>query len=157
MAAIRMRPHLPHAFGIEDAAEDTWERALFATFSGMHDTARIGRVPRWIAKALGCSTTIVYMNSTTAKKIRGKHKITFAELRALADVLDTSEVARDSRLDLAFWFPSPARQTMIKAVVKTTKQKDELWLKTMHPINKTKLDAVKKKVMVLRGKKEDAN
>lgn len=149
---IRMRAELSHGFADDRASQ--WEADLFGAFNGLSEKARLGRIPRFLAKALGSSTTIVFVHQNVVKKIRGKHQIEFSQLREVATAFDSGNVARDSRYDLAFWFPDPTdRRRTVKAVVKTTRQKHELWLKTMHPINKRRVDALKKKSLILRESK----
>lgn len=148
--AIRTRPYRPHAF-VEDPASE-WEENLFSAFNGTLAVARVGRIPHMLAKAIGSRTTIVMLSKTTAKKIRSKHKaIKFADLRELATAFHEGNVAREGRLHLAFWYQSPlnSRRT-IKAIIKATRNGSEVYLKTMHPISKHRLKALKAKTMVLR-------
>lgn len=154
--AARMRQHLPHAFA-DDPAE-AWEQDLFAVFNGGLDIARVGRIPRHLAKAIGSSTTIVNVVTAVAQKIRGKHSdVTFPELRELATVFsegDGSEVARDSRTSLVFWYESPERSgRMLNAVVNCTNHGSELWLKSVYPIPKKRLKRLRAKAMIVRDKR----
>ena len=148
--AIRTRPYLPHAFAEDPASE--WEEKLFSVFNGALDMARVGRIPHMLAKAIGSRTTIVMLSKTTAKKIRGKHKdIRFAELKELATAFHEANVAREGKLHLAFWYQSPLNSRItIKAVIKATRDGREVYLKTIHPIAKHRLKALKAKTMVLR-------
>ncbi len=148
--AIRTRPYLPHAFAENHASE--WEEKLFSVFNGALDVARVGRIPRMLAKAIGSRTTIVMLSKATAKKIRIKHKdIKFADLRELETAFHEANVALEGKLHLAFWYQSSlnSRRT-IKAIIKATRNGSEVYLKTMHPISKHRLKALKAKTMVLR-------
>lgn len=148
--AIRTRPYRPHAF-VEDPASE-WEENLFSVFNGGLDVARVGRIPHMLAKAIGSRTTIVMLSKTTAKKIRGKHNvIKFAELKELATAFYEANVAREGNLHLAFWYQSPLNShRTIKAVIKATRNGSEIYLKTIHPISKHRLKALKAKTMALR-------
>lgn len=153
---IRTRPDLPHAFAADPAS--TWEEDLFSVFNGGLSKARVGRIPRILAKAIGSSTTIVYFSKTTAKKIRGKHsEVTFADLRALNTVFQSGNVAREGQLHLSFWYPSPsAKNRTIKAVIKGSNHGTEIYLKSIYPIAKRRLKAMKAKVMILRQQSDEA-
>ena len=128
-----------------------WEENLYSVFNGGIEMARIGRIPRILAKAISSSTTIVRLSKSTAKKIRSKHHVTFAELRHLGVAFHEGNVARDGKLTLAFWFESPdAEPRTIKAIIKASSDGTDIFLKTMHPIAKHRLKALKAKTMMLR-------
>jgi hypothetical protein len=132
--------------------EGDWEAHLFSVFNGGVQQARVGRIPKWMANAIGASTTIVYLSKDTAKKIRGKHReITFQDVMALADEFERGNVAREGKLHLAFWFGSPHRKGLtIKAIIKATNQGHEIYLKSMYPIGLRRVKALKAKTMILR-------
>jgi len=148
VVTVRPLPH--HAFA--DSPESEWEANLFSVFNGGIDFARVGRIPHWLAKAIGASTTIVYLSKKTAQKIRGKHKeITFRDVLELPVAFEKSDVAREGRLHLAIWFVSPHRKDLtIKAILKATNHGREIYVKTMYPIGKRRLKALKAKTMALR-------
>jgi hypothetical protein len=148
---VRTRAYLPHAFA-EDQIQD-WEEDLFTVFNGGNlNDARVGRIPHFLARSIGASTTIVRLSKQTAKKVRGKHReIHFADLREVATAFHQGDVARQGKMHLAFWFQSPVNpKRTILAILKATNQGHEIWLKTLYPIAKHRLKAYRAKVMILR-------
>ena len=149
---VRTRAYLHHAFAHDPASE--WEEDLFSVFNGGIEQARVGRVPRLVAKAVGATTTIVNVHRRVMQKIRGKHPdVDFVEFCAVATAFHEGEAARDSRKEVVFWFPSPRRKgRMLTAVIKATNHGTELWLQAVYPISASRVKKLQARAMVLRGK-----
>lgn len=149
---MRIRPFLPNAF--TDYSEDEADFDLFRLFNGGLPQARVGRIPRWLANAIRSGTTIVILTKACAQKIRFKHDITFEDLQALAVAFHDGHAIRDTRTDIAFLFKSPRTDRgMIKAVIKATRDGNELFVKTMHHISGHRLKRAQKKGLILRGER----
>jgi hypothetical protein len=150
MMPITLRPRRsPHH---ELSLDPEHEEALVALFGGIGKTARIGRIDPALARAIGANATIVMVSSVCIQKTRGKHsEITFRDLMAVQNGFNTGRVHKQRDRHLIFYYPDPYTvDRTIKAVVKTTKTREELFLLSIHRLEPKRLRAGLKRDECLR-------
>jgi hypothetical protein len=151
-----MRIHLgpKGRYHFSETAELEHREILLSLFGRVrHDaTARVGRIAHDLAFVIGAQTDIVEVRPITVMKVKGKHaQILYSDLELLQTGFNAGRVQRDHPLRLTFLFRDPRNpQRTLKAVIKTNRARDELWLVTYFPCTGKRLTAALKKGDLIR-------
>ena len=158
-----MRVHLGHKarYHFSVSAELEHRELLLQLFGGigLEHTARVGRISRELAAAIGARTEIVHVRASVVAKLKGRHaQILYSDLELLQTGFNAGRVQQDRPLHLTFLFRDPRKPVRtLKAVIKTTRHRDELWLVTYFPCTGKQLIAALKKGTVVRDNPDVAS
>src|SRR5580704_15677042 len=151
-----MRIHLGHKarYHFSETAELEHREILMSLFGQVRPdvTARVGRISHDLATVIGAQTDLGRVRPVTVMKVKGKHaEILYSDLDLLQTGFNAGRVQRDHPLRLTFLFRDPRNpQRTLKAVIKTNRARDELWLVTYFPCTGKRLVAALKKGNMIR-------
>ncbi len=97
---------------------------------------RVGRIPSDVARKLGCAVQTVYISEYSIRKQFIRHRDFRAEwYEHLEWMITNGEIIYDNKDRNVVHFVSDCRDMtnfLVKATVKATKRKHELWLTSVH-------------------------
>lgn len=125
-----------------------WHRLANGDFTAPVSACRVA--PAFV-RALGASNDRLLVHPTIAAKIVFKHRLTPWHFSLLPIIIEHGSVFRDFDGSLIFAYEEPVvTGKMFFAVVKTTTERHELWLRTLYEIRTKHYEKKRRRSVVLR-------